>query len=156
MFSSQRVLFLDSLFCYPVTFSFNHAAIFVWTFSHDFLHSHFHLCLSQHHYLTALHQPSWDVATRPLSSSHCTEDSGIVTSKPWPTAAQIVASTLTLSGTTHCCWLAVLFIDYRPYLRAIHCPVRAIVVSQHRSFPHHRPSIILRATQPSEPCLIDR
>ena len=24
---------------------------------HDFLHSHFHHCLSQHHYLTALHQP---------------------------------------------------------------------------------------------------
>ena len=57
MFSSQRVLFLDSLFCYPIMFSLNHAAIFVQTIFHDFRHSHFYLCLSQQHYLTALHQP---------------------------------------------------------------------------------------------------
>ena len=81
---------------------------------------------------------------------YCTEDSGVVNSKPWPTAAQIVASTLTLSGTNHCCRLAVFFIDYRPHLRATHCPVRAIVDSQHRHHPHHRPSCILRAPHPSE------
>ena len=38
----------------------------------------------------------------------------------------------------------------RPHLRATHCPVRAIVDSQHRLHPHHRPSCILRAPHPSE------
>ena len=42
-------------------------------------------------------------------------------------------------------------IDYSTaYLRATHCPVRAIVASQHRHHPHHRPSCILRAPHPSE------
>ena len=29
----ENSLFLDSLICYPIMFSVNHAAIFVWTFS---------------------------------------------------------------------------------------------------------------------------
>ena len=154
MFSSQRVLYLDSLFCYPIMFSLNHAAIFVWIFSrdsHDFLHSHIRSCLSQHHYLTALHQPPAEM----LQPGRC----------HLLTAPKIPALWLRSLGllcspdshiSTYAFWhdsllpVAVFFIDFRPHLRATHCPVRAIVASQHRHHPHHRPSCILRAPHPSE------
>ena len=63
-------------------------------------------------------------------------------------AAQIVASQLTPSGTTHCCRLAVITIDYRPHQGDSLSRHRA--GSQHRYHPHHRPSCILRAPHPSE------
>ena len=116
---------------------------------HDFLHSHIRSCLSQHHTLTALHQPPAEMLQPGrCPSSHCTEDSGVVTSKPWPSAAQIVTSPHLrfLARLTAARWPSSLTI--RPYLRATHCPVRAIVDSQHP--PHHRPSCILRAPHPSE------
>ena len=48
---------------------------------HDFLHSHFHLCLSQHHYLIALHQPPAEMLQPGrCPSSHFTEDSGVLIS----------------------------------------------------------------------------
>ena len=111
--------------------------------------------LESTHYLTALHQSLAEMfqsgrchlpaapkipALRCRSLCPlCSQDSRISTYAFWH----------------DCCRLAVFSIDYRPYLRATHCPVRVIVGSQHRHHPHHRLSIFLRATYPSEPCLVD-
>ena len=133
MFSAQRVLYLDSLFCYLIMFSLNHATIFVWIFSRDFpwISSLAHSILLESTPLSrrSASTTSWNVATRPLSSSHCTEDSGIVPLKPWPTAAaQIVTSQLMLFW--HDSLLPVsrhlLTIDLT---RATHCSVIAPVVN---------------------------
>ena len=130
---SQRVLFLDSLFCYPIMFSLNHAAIFVWIFSrafHDFLHSHIRSCLSQHHhcYLTALHHRLLRCCNPAvvIFSLHRRFRCCDVKALAFYTAAQIVTSpsyafwrdSLLSDGRHH--------IDYRPHLRATHCPVRVI------------------------------
>ena len=64
------------------------------------------------------------------------------------TAAHIVASSFTLSGTTHCCQMAVITIDYRPHQGDSLSRHRA--GSQHRHHPHHRLSIHLRAPHLSE------
>ena len=144
MFSSQRVLFLDSLFviqsCFLSTMPPFSCGYFLRDF-HDFLHSHIRSCLSQHHYHTALHQPPAEMLQP--GRCHlltCTEDSGVVTSKPWPTAAaQIVTSQLMLSGTTHCCRLADIYWLSTSYQGDSLSRHRA--GSQHRHHPHHRPSM---------------
>ena len=156
MFSSQRVLSLDSLFCYPIMFSANHAAIFVWIFSPWFpwfsslAHSILlestttisSLCIN--HQLRCCNLAVVRLLTAPKIPALLLQSLGPLCSP------DSHISTLTLSRTTHCCRLAVIFMTIRPYLRATHCTVRAIVASQHRHHPHHRPSCILRATHPSE------
>ena len=137
MSSSQRVLFLDSLFviqsCFLSTMPPFSCGYFLRDF-HDFLHSHTRSCLSQQplSHRSAL-TTSWDVATRPLSVFSLRRRFRRCYFKALAyTAAQIVTSPLTPPGTIHCCWLAVSSLTIRPDLRATHCPVRAIVDSQHR------------------------
>ena len=155
MSSSQRVLFLDSLFviqsCFLSTMPPFSCGYFLRDF-HDFLHSHFHLCLSQHHYLIALHQPPAEMLQPGrCPSSHFTEDSGVLTSSFGLLCSPDSRTSLRLLARfTAASWLSFT-IDYSTaYLRATHWPVRAIVASQHRHHPHHRPSCILRAPHPSE------
>ena len=117
-----------------------------------FVHSHFHLCLSQHHYLIALHQPPAEMLQPGrCPSSHFTEDSGVLTSSFGLLCSPDSRTSLRLLARfTAASWLSFT-IDYSTaYLRATHWPVRAIVDSQHRHHPHHRPSCILRAPHPSE------
>ena len=97
---------------------------------HDFLHSHFHLCLSQHHYLIALHQPPAEMLQPGrCPSSHFTEDSGVLTSSFGLLCSPDSRTSLRLLARfTAASWLSFT-IDYSTaYLRATHCPVRAIVV----------------------------
>ena len=144
MFSSQRVLFLDSILCYPITFSVNHAANFrvdkfPWfsSLAHSILLESTTLshCSEMHqppaemlqpgrcHLLTAPKIPAlWLQSLGPI----CSPDSHI---------------SLTLSGTTHCCRLAVFIIDYPTLSPGDSLSVRAIVASQHRHQPHHRPTL---------------
>ena len=140
---------------YPITFSVNHAAIFVWIFSrdsHDFLHSHTRSCLSQQplSHRSAL-TTSWDVATRPLSVFSLRRRFRRCYLKALAyTAAQIVTSphlrfwhdSLLPDGRHHH-WLSTLppgdSLSRQSHRR-----------SQHRPHPHHRPSCILRAPHPSE------
>ena len=149
---SMRVI-LDSLFCYPITFSVNHAAIFVWIFSrdsHDFLHSHFHLCLSQHHYLIALHQPPAEMLQPGhCPSSHFSEDSGVLTSSFWPLC----------SPDSHISTYAFWHDPLLPVGRHHHwlfdltsgrltVPSEPSSIANTAMHPHHWPSCILRAPQP--------
>ena len=133
MSSSQRVLFLDSLFviqsCFLSTMPPFSCGYFLRDF-HDFLHSHFHLCLSQHHYLIALHQPPAEMLQPGrCPSSHFTEDSGVLTSSFGLLCSPDSRTSLRLLARfTAASWLSFT-IDYSTaYLRATHCPVRAIVV----------------------------
>ena len=142
---------------YPIMFSVNHAAIFVWIFSPWFpwfsslaLPS---LLESTPLSYCSASTTSWNVATRPLSVFSLYRRFRRFDFKPWPTAAaQIVA--LQLRAFWHDSLLPVeptFTIDYSTsYLRATHCPVIAHRRSQHRHHPHHRPSCILRAPHPSE------
>ena len=97
---------------------------------HAFLHSHFHLCLSQHHYLIALHQPPAEMLQPGrCPSSHFTEDSGVLTSSFGLLCSPDSRTSLRLLARfTAASWLSFT-IDYSTaYLRATHWPVRAIVV----------------------------
>ena len=79
---------------------------------HDFLHSHTRSCLSQQplSHRSAL-TTSWNVATRPLSVFSLYRRFRRI--KLWPLCSpDSHISTLTLSGTTHCCQMAVIIIDY--------------------------------------------
>ena len=157
MFSSQRVLSLDSLFCYPIMFSVNHAAIFVWIFSPwfplDFLHSHFHHCLSQQPLShCSASTTSWDVATRPLSVFSLYRRFRRCYLKALAyTAAQIVTSphlrfwhdSLLPDGCHHH-WLFDLTSG------RLTVPSEPSSIANTAMHPHHRPSCILRAPHPSE------
>ena len=158
MSSSQRVLFLDSLFviqsCFLSTMPPFSCGYFLRDF-HDFLHSHTRSCLSQQplSHRSAL-TTSWDVATRLLSVFSLRRRFRRCYFKALAyTAAQIVTSPLTPPGTIHCCWLAVSSLTIRPDLRATHCPVRAIVDSQHRhaSSGRHTPSETHACRSPTTP-----
>ena len=156
MFSSQRVLYLDSLFCYPIMFSVNHAAIFVWIFSPwfpYFLHSHTRSCLSQQplSHRSAL-TTSWDVATRPLSVFSLRRRFRRCYLKALAyTAAQIVTSphkrfwhdSLLPDGRHHH-WL------FDRTSGRLTVPSEPSSIANTAMHPHHRPSCILRAPHPSE------
>ena len=154
MSSSQRVLFLDSLFviqsCFLSTMPPFSCGYFLRDF-HDFLHSHFHLCLSQHHYLTALHHRllrSCNLAVVIFSLHRrfrCCDSEALAYF-----AAQIVTSQLTLSGTTHCCRLAVFYWLFDLTSGRLTVPSEPSSIANTAMHPHHRPSCILRAPHPSE------
>ena len=74
---------------------------------HDFLHSHTRSCLSQHHYLIALHQPPAEM----LQPGRCHLPTAPKIPVLWLRSLGPLCSPeiLTLSGTTHCCRLAVFY-----------------------------------------------
>ena len=118
---------------------------------HDFLHSHIRSCLSQHHYLTALHHRllrSCNPAVVIFSLHRrfrCCDSEALAYF-----AAQIVTSQLTLSGTTHCCWLAVFYWLFDLTSGRLTVPSEPSSIANTAMHPHHRPSCILRAPHPSE------
>ena len=168
MFSSQRVLSLDSLFCYPIMFSVNHAAIFVWIFSPWF--SWFSsLALSSLLESTPLSccsasTASWNVATRPLSVFSLYRRFRRFDIKLWPLCStDSFISTLSLRRFTATniefytvCWHdSLLLVDRHHHWLSTLPPGDSLSCqshrrSQHRHHPHHRPSCILRAPHPSE------
>ena len=118
---------------------------------HDFLYSHIRSCLSQHHYLTALHHRllrSCNPAVVIFSLHRrfrCCDSEALAYF-----AAQIVTSQLTLSGTTHCCRLAVFYWLFDLTSGRLTVPSEPSSIANTAMHPHHRPSCILRAPHPSE------
>ena len=94
---------------------------------------------------------SWNVATRPLSVFSLYRRFRRFDIKLWPLCSPDSRTSLRLLARFTAASWPSFTIDYSTaYLRSTHCPVRAIVASQHRHHPHHRPSCILRAPHPSE------